>query len=118
MVPVRSKRVHASAPSRPRRGTRGLRARGHRSSEPEHRTVPPESAPSAPFDVRNAPGAEHGDRMFLIFVAATLLMVVAVVAVAAVNHWWVLIPVMLLDFTVTFAVITAIVVLLNDDGRP
>jgi len=41
-----------------------------------------------------------------------------VVAITAVNQWWVLIPVMLLDFVITFGVIAAVVLLLNNDGEP
>jgi hypothetical protein len=44
-------------------------------------------------------------------------MVLAVAAVTVVDRWWVLVPVMLLDFTVTFAVIATIVHLLRDDGN-
>lgn len=53
-----------------------------------------------------------------VFFAATTIMVVAVVLVGAVEQWWVLVPVMLVDFVVTFAVIASIVRLLGDDGHP
>jgi hypothetical protein len=52
----------------------------------------------------------------IIFVAAILLMVVAVVAAGAVDRWWVLAPVMLVDFAVVFGVIVTISRLLDDDG--
>lgn len=43
-------------------------------------------------------------------------MVAAVSAVGIVNHWWVLIPVMLVDFGVTGVVVAYIMRLLADDG--
>lgn len=44
-------------------------------------------------------------------------MVVAVIAVGAVSHWWVLLPVMLVDFGATFLVVAFIMRLLADDGE-
>jgi hypothetical protein len=58
-----------------------------------------------------------GLALLLIFVVATLLMVVAVVTVDAVDRWWVLVPVMVLDLSLTFAVIAGIAQLLADDGE-
>lgn len=52
-----------------------------------------------------------------VFLTATLVMVVAVIAVGAVNDWWVLLPVMLVDFGVTFLVVAFIMRLLADDGE-
>jgi len=51
-----------------------------------------------------------------VFFVALLTMVVAVVLVGAVGQWWVLVPVMLVDFVATFAVLVAIVLLLGADG--
>jgi len=45
-------------------------------------------------------------------------MVVAVVLVGAVDRMWVLVPVMLVDLAVTFAVIATLVSLTGDDGGP
>jgi hypothetical protein len=87
-------------------------ARMARATAPLRLSPPPQRRPA------ETPGPDRGDGMFLIFATATLLIVVAVVAVTAVNQWWVLIPVMLLDFTITFGVIAAVVLLLRDDGRP
>jgi hypothetical protein len=53
-----------------------------------------------------------------VFVAATVIMVVAVVLVGAVDRTWVLVPVMLVDLVVTFAVIATLVGLIGDDGGP
>ena len=57
-----------------------------------------------------------GEFLFLVFFIAVVIMVVAVVLVGAVGQWWVLVPVMLVDFAATFAVIVAIVQLLGADG--
>ena len=55
----------------------------------------------------------------MIFVAATLLMVAAVAVLTALDHWWMLAPVMLVDFFVTFALLASITKLLGDDsGAP
>ena len=53
-----------------------------------------------------------------MFLAATLVMVVAVIVGGLAGRWWVLIPVMLVDFVVTFGVVAAITRLLGDDGEP
>ena len=56
-------------------------------------------------------------RVLLVFVAATLIMVAAVALVGAVGQWWVLVPVMLVDFILTFIVLALVVQLLgNGDG--
>jgi hypothetical protein len=61
---------------------------------------------------------DRGIGLLLIFVSAMLVMVVAVAVVTVVDRWWVLAPVMLVDFAVTFAVLAAIVRLLRNDGGP
>ena len=53
-------------------------------------------------------------RVLLAFVAAVMIMVVGVVLVGAVGQWWVLVPVMLVDFIVTFVVLALVVELLGD----
>jgi hypothetical protein len=65
---------------------------------------------------RGAAGLSPGDQLLLVFFAATIIMVVAVVLVGAVDRLWVLVPVMLVDLGVTFAVVAALVSLLGDDG--
>lgn len=63
--------------------------------------------------------SDPGTAALLFFVAALLLIVVAVVVVGAIDQWWVLAPVMLVDFAATFAVVRVIGGLLNDDdGHP
>jgi hypothetical protein len=56
--------------------------------------------------------------LLLVFVSATLIMVLAVALLTVVDDWWVLAPVMLVDFAVTFAVIGTIAHLLRDDDEP
>jgi hypothetical protein len=73
----------------------------------------------SPMIVRPSPGGDgvsRGDRLLLVFSAATIIMVVAVVLVGAVDRMWVLVPVMLVDLAATFAVIATLVSLLGDDG--
>ena len=53
-------------------------------------------------------------RVLLAFIAAAMIMVVGVVLVGAVGQWWVLVPVMLVDFIVTFVVLALVVELLGD----
>jgi hypothetical protein len=56
-------------------------------------------------------------RLLSVFVAATLVMVTAVIVVGVVDRWWVLVPVMLVDFATTFAVVAYIARMLADDGE-
>jgi hypothetical protein len=51
----------------------------------------------------------------VVFAVATVTMVVAAVLVGAVGQWWVLVPVMLVDLTLTFVVLASIVGMLGDD---
>lgn len=74
------------------------------------------SPPQHPAD--GAPKADPGIAAFIAFFAAVLVIVVAVVVAGAVDRWWVLAPVMLVDFTVVFGVMAAINHLLADDGDP
>jgi Flp pilus assembly protein TadB len=54
--------------------------------------------------------------LLLAFVIGILAMTVAVVVVNAVGHWWILIPVMLVDVAVTFGIIATVGRLLFDGG--
>jgi hypothetical protein len=56
-------------------------------------------------------------QLLSVFLAATLVMVVAVIVVGTVDRWWVLVPVMLVDFAITFGVIAYIAHMLVDDGE-
>jgi hypothetical protein len=72
-----------------------------------------------PSTVRRSPHAgrlpqrDHGIELLLVFFATTVTMVVAVTLVGAVDQWWVLVPVMLVHFVFTFAVIATIVRMLR-----
>jgi hypothetical protein len=72
--------------------------------------MPVQPKPASPLE------RDRGTRLLLIFFGATLVMVVAVVLVGVVDQTWVLVPVMLIDLLVTFAVVAAIMGLLDDDG--
>jgi hypothetical protein len=122
-VAVRPKPIRPSAPAPRRRSTPARPRRAGRRGEAGDATVarPRSSAPlpKSPLIVRPSPGAgglSRGDYLFLVFFVAAIIMVVAVVLVGAVGQMWVLVPVMLVDFMVTFAVIAVLVILLGDDG--
>jgi hypothetical protein len=72
---------------------------------------------SPPSTVHRDRTSQHhgGERLLFVFVAATLIMVLAAVLVGAVGQWWVLVPVMLVDLTLTFVVLASIVGMLGDD---
>jgi len=120
LIPGRGRRATASVTSPvdrrpPHRGA------GVSSPRPTRRVGGPASAApvsAAPdFPVRGRfPGGSVGGLMF-VFVAATLVMVTAVIAVGIVDRWWVLVPVMLVDFATTFGVVAYIMRLLADDGE-
>jgi hypothetical protein len=97
------------APARRRAPTAARPARAERAE-------PREKRPSS--TARSSFGRDRGVDLMLIFVAATLLMVVAVAVVTVVDRWWVLVPVMLVDFAATFAVLTSITSLLGDESGP
>jgi fatty acid desaturase len=97
--------------SKPVRRTRSTPPRGRRSAAPLP-TSPISARPSPPAD--GSSERDRGIELLLAFVVAALVMVVAVAILAVVGSWWVLVPVMLVDFTATFAVIATIVHLLRD----
>jgi hypothetical protein len=123
--------------SKPVRPTRFTPARGRRSAAvPPGRAGRPTDAggaiattqraaappPPTPSSARPSPGPggssdrDPGIELLLAFVVAALVMVVAAAIVAVVGRWWVLVPVMLVDFVATVAVIASIVHLLRDGG--
>ena len=65
-----------------------------------------------------APARDQGIDALVIFVVAALLVVGAVVVADAVDQWWVLVPVMVVDFAAAFGVLVTINHLLADDGEP
>ena len=64
---------------------------------------------------KSPPLRDRGISLLAIFTAATLLIVALVCVVGSVDRWWILIPVMAVDFAVTGAVL-AVMVRLLDDG--
>jgi hypothetical protein len=119
LIPRRGGRATASVTSpvdrQPRR-----RGAGVSSPRPTRRfatslSAAPEPAPHSPVRGRFPGGGVSG--LMSVFVAATLVMVTAVIAVGIVDRWWVLVPVMLVDFATTFGVVAYIMRLLADDGE-
>lgn len=103
-MPVQPSLPAAPAPAPSRRRTVPLAAGRRRRDAP----IPESDDATA--------GGDPGLGALIVFTAAVLVVVVAVVAVGAVDRWWVLVPVMLADFAVTFGVIFTINRLLRDDG--
>jgi hypothetical protein len=96
-----------------------LRRRDDAPSSPNRVEPRVVASPPRPYTESERPsGRNGGEFLLLVFFGATILMVVAVVLVGAVGQWWVLVPVMLVDLTVTFAVLASIVRLLGDDNTP
>jgi hypothetical protein len=118
IVAVQSKPVRPRAPTPPRRAAAAVsptRRRGRHGGTPATQRAVHVAGDRAAV---TAGGPSRGDYLFLVFFLATMIMVIAVVLVGAVGQMWVLVPVMLVDLTVTFAVIATLVSLLGDDGRP
>ena len=120
---IQSKPVRPAAS--PGRAARAAPARTRRRSQPETAAVvparsgaPPSQSPKVVSPSPRADGLSGGDRLFLVFFAAIMIMVIAVVLVGAVDQMWVLVPVTLVDLTVTFVVIATLVSLLGHDGEP
>ena len=126
--PVRSS---ARAPAGGRRATAALptpaghRPRRHSAGEG---TIETHRRFRAPLSTAPTPGRHppmHGrpsagdgvGQLLSVFLAATLVMVTAVIVVGIVDRWWVLVPVMLVDFATTFGVVAYIARLLADDGE-
>lgn len=86
-------------------------------------TVPTPRRGAAPPPTRQASiqrlrAAQDGvGSLLFVFVGATLVMVAAVIVVGIVESWWVLLPVMAVDFATTAAVVAYILHLLADDGE-
>ena len=76
----------------------------------------PAAARQPPMRRRRSAGDGVG-QLLSVFLAATLVMVTAVIVVGIVDRWWVLVPVMLVDFATTFGVVAYIARLLAGDGE-
>ena len=84
----------------------------------DHRATRPKSssAPAAPGS-ESPPLRDRGISLLTVFTAATLLIVALVCVVGSVDRWWILIPVMAVDFVVTGAVLAVMVHLLDDGSE-
>ena len=113
--PRRSPRSGAPVARTPRRDD--ARHATERSRPP---APPPSARPAPPPSPRTSPAGtsaslpDRGVRVLLVFTAAMLIMVAAATLVGAVGQWWVLVPVMLVDFILTFIVLALFVELLGE----
>ena len=79
------------------------------------RVRPPTAPPSVDRTERGeSPGWDRGLGLLIMFTAGVLVMVALIVLTGAIASWWMLAPVMAVDFAVTAAVLASIVRLLND----
>jgi hypothetical protein len=120
LAPTRSRRVTPPLPSPA--GHRPPRRRDSQAPTLAHPRVraPLVATPAPPRYARTRGRRLPRDSvgaLLLVFVAATLVMVAAVIVVGIVERWWVLVPVMLVDFATTFGVVAYIMRLLADDGE-
>jgi hypothetical protein len=113
--PSSSPRSGAPVTGTRRRGdARHATGRSRRPAPPPNaRPAPSPSARPSPAET-SAPLPDRGVRFLFVFVAAMLIMVAGVTLVGAVGQWWILAPVMLVDFIVTFVVLALVVELLGD----
>ena len=103
-----------------RRGAPPRDARPRRTSVPAGpRPRPDDGAtrPKSPPALESPPLRDRGISLLTIFTAAALLIVALVCVVGSVDRWWILIPVMAVDFAVTGAVLAMMVRLLDDDSE-
>jgi hypothetical protein len=129
-VAIQSKpvRPNRSTPARGRRAAAVPSGRAGRPHEVGRAVAPSQRAaappPTSPISARPSPASDgssdrdRGIELLLAFVVAALVMVIAVAILAVAGRWWVLVPVMLVDFAATLAVIATIVHLLRDGGDP
>ena len=87
----------------PRRG--GHRRSAHDARQPAEPLIP---------ERRPAPLTDRGLILLVVFTASALTIVALAVLVGAIGRWWVLIPVMAVDFAVTTAVLVTVAKLLED----
>jgi hypothetical protein len=130
-VTVQPKQVHSPSliSGRSRQATASVTSRVDRGPEgrgvgvPRPQPIPPLAVGlgTVPAPTPQSLGRERSPKdsvgiLMFVFVAATLVMVAAVIAVGIVGRWWVLVPVMLVDFAITFGVVAYIMWLLGDNG--
>jgi hypothetical protein len=98
-----------------RAATTGARPprRGHITSSRDGRDRRHATEPAVP-ERPPPPLADRGLILFAVFTASALAIVGLVVIIGAIGSWWTLIPVMVIDFTVTAAVLITVAKLLED----
>jgi hypothetical protein len=87
------------------------------AGRPERASIPIPREPSDDVPLpseASRPLRDRGVSLLVIFTGATLLIVALVCLVAGVDRWWILIPVMAVDLSVTGAVVAVMARLLND----
>jgi hypothetical protein len=100
-------RQRHSAPSRPegrRRATKTTPQEDRRRQTRERSSDPERPPPLKP---------DRGLGLLIVFTGGVLVMVALISLTAVVGTWWMLIPVMTIDFAVTVAVLASIVRLLD-----
>jgi len=105
----------------PRPAARTRRPPTTTGARPRRPSLPTPARPTRPELARNpapvaSPLRDRGIGLLAAFTVAVLLIVVLAVVVGAIDRWWILIPVMAVDFAVTAAVLVMVARLL-DDGR-
>ena len=98
-----------------RAATTGVRPprRGHTTSARDGQDGRHATEPPVP-ERRPPPPADGGLILLIVFTASALAIVALVVLVGAIGSWWILIPVMAVDFAVTAAVLITVAKLLED----
>ena len=110
----RTRRTAAPRVARPGRTSPPARSRPRQ----DHHATRPKSPPAAAAPGNESPPLrDRGISLLTIFTAATLLIVALVCVVGSVDRWWILIPVMAVDFAVTGAVLAVMVRLLDDGSK-
>ncbi len=98
---------------RPRPGSGGPSAR--RDGRHEAASTPALlTRPSDQAGDQRAEPADRGIGLLIIFTAGVLVMVALIALTAIIDRWWVLGPVMAIDFAVTAAVLAIIVRLMDE----
>jgi hypothetical protein len=111
-------RVSSHLRAKPERAIRAGRASVHAGPREDADRAPVATEKRGPASKRPRARQPSAQGLLFAFVIGILLMTVAVVVANAVGHWWILIPVMLVDVAVTFGIIASVVRLLfdGDDG--
>lgn len=117
-APTRRRRFTSPLPAPVRRRPPRRAGHGPTQAPPRFHGPLPAPAPTRRWHTQSHGPVRDGVGALLgVFVAATLVMVAAVIVVGRVDRLWVLVPVMLVDFATTCAVVTYIMRLLADDGE-